>query len=186
MTLQSIREKSWRLFLQVTRTAVWSVDEWLQRQEVLLRQPAAIAQFQKEVNPIASGVREQNRTNGSGLQVQASGRKESSESPYGKYQQDVDFERHEFSSLGRNFGEWSTLRGSSESAGIRHPRKSAQVDQGIVGNESRVFHHGRRAGAHGAGTRATRSPRRRVSAADFDRVLLDRVIAARASKGQIE
>ncbi len=56
--MKVLREKMWRLFLRTARTITLTVDDWIQRQEVSLREGAAVAQFQAEVDPAASAVRE--------------------------------------------------------------------------------------------------------------------------------
>ena len=60
-----MRNKLWRLFLQALRTVTLAVDDWIQREEVKLREPftlrtegAARAAALAEVEPIASKKRE--------------------------------------------------------------------------------------------------------------------------------
>jgi hypothetical protein len=53
-----IRAKSWKLFLRGARAVTLAVDDWIQRQEVALREKSAVAQFQAEVNPGESRKRE--------------------------------------------------------------------------------------------------------------------------------
>jgi hypothetical protein len=48
----------WKLFLRTARTITLTVDDWIQRQEVSLRARAAVAEFQSEVDPVASALRE--------------------------------------------------------------------------------------------------------------------------------
>ena len=59
--MKVLREKMWRLFLRTARTITLTVDDWIQRQEVSLREGAAVAQFQAEVDPAASAVREKEK-----------------------------------------------------------------------------------------------------------------------------
>jgi len=54
----AIREKSWRLFLRALRAVTLTVDDWIQRQEVALREKSTVAQFQAEVDPVQSRKRE--------------------------------------------------------------------------------------------------------------------------------
>jgi hypothetical protein len=46
------------LFLRALRAVTLAVDDWIQRQEVILREGPARARYQAEVDPIASAVRE--------------------------------------------------------------------------------------------------------------------------------
>jgi hypothetical protein len=48
----------WRLFLRIARLVTLTVDDWIQRQEVLLREPASKAAYQVDVNPSTSAIRE--------------------------------------------------------------------------------------------------------------------------------
>jgi hypothetical protein len=48
----------WKLFLRVARSITLTVDDWIQRQEVLLRDPAQKAKFAAEVDPVTSAARE--------------------------------------------------------------------------------------------------------------------------------
>lgn len=52
------RKKLWKLFLRIARAVTLAADDWIQRQEVRLRDTAAMADFQAEVDPVASAVRE--------------------------------------------------------------------------------------------------------------------------------
>lgn len=52
------RKKLWKLFLRIARAVTLAADDWIQRQEVRLRDNSAVATFQAEVDPIASAVRE--------------------------------------------------------------------------------------------------------------------------------
>jgi hypothetical protein len=54
----AMREKFWRLFLRALRAVTLAVDDWIQRQEVALREKTAVAQFQAEVDPVQSRKRE--------------------------------------------------------------------------------------------------------------------------------
>lgn len=53
-----IKLKLWRLFLRALRAVTLTVDDWIQTQEVLLREPAYRRQHQAEVAPAASSRRE--------------------------------------------------------------------------------------------------------------------------------
>jgi len=48
----------WKLFLRTLRSITLTVDDWIQRQEVLLREPAQKAEFAAEVDSVASAARE--------------------------------------------------------------------------------------------------------------------------------
>lgn len=52
------RKKLWKLFLRIARAVTLAADDWIQRQEVRLRNTTAMADFQAEVDPIASAARE--------------------------------------------------------------------------------------------------------------------------------
>jgi hypothetical protein len=56
--MKTLREKLWKLFLRTAREITLTMDDWIQRQEVSLREGAAVAQFQAEVDPVASAARE--------------------------------------------------------------------------------------------------------------------------------
>jgi hypothetical protein len=56
-----MKTKLWRIFLRALRAVTLAVDDWIQRQEVRLRDKAAMAEFLAEVDPAASAAREQNR-----------------------------------------------------------------------------------------------------------------------------
>jgi hypothetical protein len=60
--MNSLKLKAWKLFLRIGRDLVWKADEWFQRQEIALREeiaaPAAMAEAQSEVEPVASAARE--------------------------------------------------------------------------------------------------------------------------------
>jgi hypothetical protein len=48
----------WKLFLRIARSVTLTVDDWIQRQEVALRDQLAVPVFQAEVDPVRSAVRE--------------------------------------------------------------------------------------------------------------------------------
>jgi len=52
------REKLWKLFLRIARTVTLSVDDWIQKQEVALRQESVKQEALAEVDPVASAARE--------------------------------------------------------------------------------------------------------------------------------
>lgn len=53
-----LKLKLWRLFLRALRAATWTVDDWIQRQELTLREPAERAEAAKTVDRKASAARE--------------------------------------------------------------------------------------------------------------------------------
>lgn len=54
-----MKTKLWKLFLRIVRSITLTVDDWIQRQEVGLReQVAGKAEYLAEVDPAASAVRE--------------------------------------------------------------------------------------------------------------------------------
>ena len=50
--------KLWKLFLRIARSITLTVDDWIQVQEVKLRQEAGRQEILAEVDPSASAVRE--------------------------------------------------------------------------------------------------------------------------------
>lgn len=53
-----LKLKLWRLFLRAVRAVTLTVDDWVQAQELKLREPAVRAAAQVEVDPVASALRE--------------------------------------------------------------------------------------------------------------------------------
>jgi len=53
-----MKRKLWKLTLRILRSIVLAIDDWIQRQEVLLRQPAEARQMIAEVNRSQSAMRE--------------------------------------------------------------------------------------------------------------------------------
>jgi hypothetical protein len=64
-----MKTKLWKLFLRIVRSITLTVDDWIQAQEVKLRQEAGKQEILAEVDPAASAVREKaikrTRRNGS-------------------------------------------------------------------------------------------------------------------------
>jgi hypothetical protein len=54
-----MKTKLWRIFLRALRAVTLAVDDWIQRQEVALREGPARARYQAEVDPAQSERREQ-------------------------------------------------------------------------------------------------------------------------------
>jgi hypothetical protein len=53
-----MKTKLWKLFLRIARSITLTVDDWIQAQEVKLRQEAGKQEILAEVDPAASAVRE--------------------------------------------------------------------------------------------------------------------------------
>jgi hypothetical protein len=53
-----MKTKLWKLFLRIARSITLTVDDWIQVQEVKLRQEAGKQEILAEVDPTASAVRE--------------------------------------------------------------------------------------------------------------------------------
>jgi hypothetical protein len=56
--LENFKMWAWKLFLRTARAITLTVDDWIQRQEVALRGASVVAEFQAEVDPVASAARE--------------------------------------------------------------------------------------------------------------------------------
>lgn len=179
-----IRAALWRWFLRTARAGVWAADEWIHRQERAIRAEASKAGYLATVDPAASALREQNRSNGSGLYLQPSGREGRNESNDGEHQQENNSERIGVSDMGGNYGEWIALRGHGQPRGNGRRESNGATDRTAAHDERASDRNGKRPRSHGRGTATadSRSPRRRMTAGDFDRVLTDRMIAARAAR----
>lgn len=65
---RAVKLTLWRLFLWAVRAVTLTVDDWVQAQEIRLRQTAAMADFLREVDPAASAAREsEKKSTGAGL-----------------------------------------------------------------------------------------------------------------------
>lgn len=56
--MKTLKTKLWKMFLRIARSITLTVDDWIQVQEVKLRQDAVRQEALAEVNPVQSAVRE--------------------------------------------------------------------------------------------------------------------------------
>lgn len=151
-----IQRFAWKTFLRIGHDLVWRADEWFQKQERALVQPALDRQLYLESQAqILNGATVAPISPAHGVPDIG----EKNESHDGEHEQDANFERNEFQSVGGDHGKGRALRSAGQSFGEWQSGKSAKNNSGNVAKAQRTgFRNGGSA----------RNPRRKLTAASFD------------------
>lgn len=161
----NLKKRLWKTFLRIGHDLVWRADEWFQKQERALVQPALDRQLYLEsqaqilngatVAPIslAHGVPDIGEKN---------------ESHDGEHEQDANFKRNDFQSVGGDHGKGRALRSAGQSFGEWQSGKSAKNNSGNVTKAQRTGFRNGGSARNPRRSLAQRQARPKLTAASFD------------------
>jgi hypothetical protein len=163
-------EGGWRFILRVLRKTVWMLDDWIYRQEQKLRQETGKQEYLAAVDPAASALREWQFT--SHQSPVTDHERGNDESDNREHRQNHHHRGGTSGAdLGGHDGLWAAFPGIHHASRTRRSRQHGQVRGRDERHEEARSGRGEISRPSGV---LTRKPKRRKSAADFDRMILER------------